>query len=163
VKFQEYFAEQNGRLFENDIRHVPALHLVDKMPGRVNGVYVDESPPVYQLRKSLLTGGGPLLPGDEHAVGRQRYIKDIILRLMLRQWCAQYGRDDKSSKGYGPQFRLNALEVSERLGMPGDLRYANQYKADKKLPMTTTWPHCFRPGGYYLGALMSERSLQSAN
>jgi hypothetical protein len=156
MAFKQIWQGYNDEYFDGELVIVPQLVLSEDLPRRVtDGEYRPGPPPQYVIRKNITTGakGFKVKPGGEFKEGRQRLMVDILLRLMTRQWCQQHDHTDPSSNGYGSNFRRKALEVSERLGLAGDIRYSRQPNSDMTLPIANTWPVCLRPPDYYMGAL----------
>jgi hypothetical protein len=84
------------------------------------------------------------------AEGTRRFVEDLLLRLAVRQFALEaLGDDEPGYRGFGPAFAREANRVGERLGLAPVV--ARRRGRDAASPVARGWPHCVRPGGYYLG------------
>ena len=106
-----------------------------------------------RIRRSLITGTHPVMTGGSgNAEGRYRFVSDVLLHEMIHQFQFEILHDwDESYKGHGPTFRDRANRIGETLKL-GKVRIAKKRGKEKDLPSCAQFPHCVRPGDYYLGA-----------
>jgi hypothetical protein len=143
----------------------PYLLLAEPVTPRVYG---DTSPASgfgaklqIRIRPSLVRGTHPHLRQGlmDHAtrarcaIGRQRFVDDILLHETIHQYHMEViGRHEDSYDGHGPSFRDCANRIGATLGLP-PVRASKVPKKERDKPSCAQWPHNVRPADYYQGAV----------
>lgn len=106
------------------------------------------------IRPSLFSGKHKSINPSAPMEGRKRYIFDILLHEMVRQYCIEkQGKPESGNHGHGPIFRDQCNRISDILGIAQRVRSNKKTKRDRHLPSCAQWPHNVRPPDYYMGAI----------
>ena len=114
-----------------------------------------------RIRPSLVRGTHPhvrqgLMDHDTRercAIGRQRFVEDILLHETIHQYQMEIlHADDASYDGHGPTFRDSANRIGAILGLP-PVRNSKVRKKEMDKPSCAQWPYNVRPADYYQGAV----------
>jgi hypothetical protein len=83
------------------------------------------------------------------AEGSQRFVKDLLLQLAVRQYVLEIKKSEESGyRGYGTMFTEEANRIGLSLGLsPVVVRRRPGHEDDG--PPCHGWPHCVRPADYY--------------
>ena len=88
---------------------------------------------------------------DLDAPGLLRFLDDRLLGEMVKQFVIEiHGSFEEDWDGYGPLYAREATRIGAQLGLPE----VHPRRRGPKLagqPVAASWPHAFRPEGYYLG------------
>jgi len=144
----------------------PYLLLAEPITPRT---YADTSPATgfgaqlqIRIRPSLLRGTHPHLrqglqdaaERQRCAVGRQRFVEDILLHETIHQYQMEViCKHEVSYDGHGPTFRDTANLIGASLGLPPVRASKAPKKERDRLPSCAQWPHNVRPADYYQGAV----------
>jgi hypothetical protein len=94
------------------------------------------------------------------AQGAERFIRDLVLRLTVRQYVLEALEDEEPGyRGFGPRFAREANRIGDRLGLPRVV--ARNRGTDRASPLGRGWPHCVYPATRY-GDDVTEQALALA-
>ena len=103
-------------------------HQIRFLPSVINGTY-DRFNPSHAFENRWL------------------YIVDILLHEQIHQYVHEiFNNYSKSYGGHGDAFTDLANQIGDALGLP---HVDKRRRKDKSLPISSQWPMCVRPEGYY--------------
>lgn len=91
-----------------------------------------------------------------HAIeNRLLFILDVLLHEQIHQFLFEIKEDySKAHKRHGGNYPVIANQIGDQLGLP---HVVERTRKDKSLPISSQWPICVRPAGYY-GDLLKEQA-----
>lgn len=107
---------------------------------------------VLTLNAGLVFGVNRKLVGRPwRAVGLKRFVDDLLLRLMVRQFVLAVEKtEEKEYQGFGPLFAEHANRISAEMDLPV---VAARGKNESGQPAASGWPHGVRSERYYRDAV----------
>lgn len=87
--------------------------------------------------------------------GFLRFIKDILLHELTHSFCHLVRKDPETSyRGHGPVFTEECNRIGKALKREPVKHTKSKKTIELHLHKCDQWPHCVRPGDYYLGAFV---------
>jgi hypothetical protein len=154
--------ENNAFYFENRLT-VPRLSIGLTSSRRfsetrLNTDYGARTNIVFNERVMFGTDRRLIRTDDPEAPGLLRFIDDRLLGEMVKEFVMEvHGSLEESWDGYGPLYAREATRIGVLMGQidPADgLPEVHPRRRGLRLagmPVAASWPHAFRPDGYYLG------------
>ena len=125
---------------------------------RINTDYGAPTNIVFSERLTFGTDRRLVLTDDPDALGVLRLIDDRLLGEMVKQFVMEvHGSLEESWDGYGPLYAREATRIGALMGQNDPAAGLPEVHPRRRglrlagLPVAASWPHAFRPNGYYQG------------
>lgn len=103
---------------------------------------------------------------DPDAAGWLRLIADRLLGEVVKQYVLEVlGSAEEGWDGYGPLYAREATRIGELMGQQNPAEGLPEVHPRRRglrlagLPVAASWPHAFRPDGYYQGHVSLDHLL----
>jgi hypothetical protein len=117
---------------------------------------------VLAERMMFMTDRRLVKTDNPNAEGLVRLTVDRLLGEMVKQLVLQvHGTTEESWDGYGPLYAREATRIGEIIGLP-EVYPRRRGPRLAGMPVAASWPHAFRPDGYYMGHICLDHSRSFA-
>lgn len=108
-----------------------------------------------RIRESVIDGTHSLFNPNHAIADRWLYILDVLLHEQVHQYVHEILNSySKSYGGHGTFYTDRANQIGDALDLPP---VDKRRRKDKSMPISSQWPMCVRPAGYY-GDLLKEQA-----